>query len=159
MTEGMTTAAGEAGQKLERSLVKYFARMAGRATPFGLCAGCSVGTLGEETRLELPPRHEYQRHTRLDMDYLVALTEVLDRDPELRRTLTWDRGKELSQHAQFKSETGIAVYFADPHSPWQRATNENHTAYVDAVNLVDYATDTGYQKGIELGYRRFAAAA
>jgi IS30 family transposase len=55
-----------------------------------------------------------------------AITARISTLPEqLRRSLTWDRGKELSQHAQLKIDTGLAVYFADPHSPWQRGTNEN----------------------------------
>ena len=55
-----------------------------------------------------------------------ALTASMTTLPQqLRKTLTWDRGKELSGHAQFTVETGTKVFFADPHSPWQRPTNEN----------------------------------
>ncbi|WP_203218467.1 MULTISPECIES: IS30 family transposase [unclassified Streptomyces] len=55
-----------------------------------------------------------------------ALMESMTQLPEqLRKSLTWDRGKELSGHAQFAMESGTRVFFADPHSPWQRPTNEN----------------------------------
>ena len=56
-------------------------------------------------------------------DALIATYAKLPRS--LRGTLTWDQGNEMFHHARIEAEAGIAIYFADPHSPWQRGSNEN----------------------------------
>jgi IS30 family transposase len=59
-------------------------------------------------------------------DVIPALAKCIRRLPaELRRSITWDRGAELVRHKDFSVATDVAVYFCDPHSPWQRGTNEN----------------------------------
>ena len=89
----------ERGRKVEHVLVRYFTRMTGRATPFGLFAGCSVGKIGDQTRLKIQERANYQRHTRLDMDYLFGLTDALAREPELRSLFLYQPNSSLYRAA------------------------------------------------------------
>ena len=84
----------------------------------------AIGTLVERTTgytllLHLPDGHGAEPVTAAITHAMAALPALL------RRTLTWDQGKELSGHKKIAEATGLKVYFCDPHSPWQRATNEN----------------------------------
>jgi lantibiotic biosynthesis protein len=87
------------GRKLEPAVVSYFSRAAARATPFGLFAGCTTGTIGAQTRLHLQARERYQRHSRLDMDYLWALAEAVERDPQLRKIFVYEPNSSLYEAA------------------------------------------------------------
>ena len=87
------------GRKVEPTLVSYFSRAAARATPFGLFAGCTTGVIGAHTRLHLQARERYRRHSRLDMDYLWALAESVERDPRLRKTLVYEPNSSLYEVA------------------------------------------------------------
>lgn len=108
------------------------AEVADRAVPghwegdliIGKNSGSAIGTLVERTTrftilLHLPDCH--------DADTVAAaMITAMGQLPEhLRRTITWDRGRELAQYRKIQLELGATVYFCDPHSPWQRGTNEN----------------------------------
>ena len=84
----------------------------------------SVGTLVERTTgfvmlLHLPDGHS----TLAVQEALVA--KMLTLEEHLRRSLTWDQGREMTNHREIAAATGLEIYFCDPHSPWQRGSNEN----------------------------------
>ena len=101
----------------------------------------AIGTLVERTTrftmlLHLPPMDGHRLGTRVKngpplaghgaeavRDAIAATITTLP--AQLARSLTWDQGAEMAQHAQLRVDTGLAIYFCDPHSPWQRGTNEN----------------------------------
>jgi thiopeptide-type bacteriocin biosynthesis protein len=122
----LADADSERGRKVERALVRYVQRMAGRATPFGLFGGCTVGELGGRTALALAPRTSYRRHTRLDMDHVLALTGALAADPELRRALAYRPNTSLYRAA------GQLRYME------ARATDAGRSYALVAVEPTDY---------------------
>ena len=101
----------------------------------------AIGTLVERSTrftllLSLPPMEGHGTDARVKNGPALAghgaeavrdaIAEVITTLPVmLRRSLTWDQGAEMAQHAQLRIDTGLAVYFCDPQSPWQRGTNEN----------------------------------
>ena len=84
----------------------------------------AVGTLVERTSryvmlLHLPDGREAEKVNAAMKEAIAGLPE------QLRHTITWDQGREMSSHVSFTIDTGVQVYFCDPHSPWQRGSNEN----------------------------------
>ena len=91
-----------------------------------LGAGCgsAIGTLVERSTGFVLLLHLPGDHTAATV--AEAMSTTIHRLPEqLRRSLTWDQGSEMALHTKITAQTGLPIYFCDPHSPWQRGTNEN----------------------------------
>jgi IS30 family transposase len=101
----------------------------------------AIGTLVERTTgfvvlLHLPGDHTAETVSAAIMAKIPEIPEIL------LRSLTWDQGTEMAKHATITEATGLPIYFCDPHSPWQRATNENTNGL-----LRQY-----FPKGTDLGF-------
>jgi IS30 family transposase len=90
----------------------------------GKLSRSAIGTLVERTTRFVVLLHLPDGHTAEEV--LEVLTrQTLTLPAQLALSLTWDQGKEMAHHARFTIATGVDVYFCDPHSPWQRGSNEN----------------------------------
>jgi len=90
----------------------------------GAANGSAIGTLVERTTRFTLLLHLPDNHGAVAVRDAIIVA-IMTLPAELRRTLTWDQGVELAAHAELALATDLAVYFCDPHSPWQRGTNEN----------------------------------
>jgi len=90
----------------------------------GKDSASAVGTLVERSTRYVMLLHLDGDHTAETVR--TAMTAKIKTLPEhLFRSITWDQGSEMAQHAKFSVDTGVDIYFCDPHSPWQRGSNEN----------------------------------
>ena len=107
------------------------AAVADRAVPghwegdliIGKTGGSAIGTLVERQSRYPMLLHVPDGRSAAQVRRALA-TKIQELPAHLRRSLTWDRGKEMTDHARFTIDTGVQVYFCDPHSPWQRGSNE-----------------------------------
>ncbi len=103
-----------------------------RAVPGNWEGDLVIGARGTSAIITLVERHSRYvmlgalPNSRISDEVTTVLIELMRRLPaDLRKTLTWDQGSEMAQHPTFTLATDCKVYFCDPHSPWQRGSNEN----------------------------------
>jgi transposase, IS30 family len=112
----------------------------------GRAGKSQIATIVERTtRFTLLVRLPENRKAITVRDAVAA--KIVELPEQLRRSLTWDQGKEMAAHVSFSVATDVAVYFCDPHSPWQRGTNENTNGLLRQYlpRSLDFSTVTDVQ--------------
>lgn len=114
--------------KIEYTLLKYLSRMSHRCTPFGLFAGCSVGELGDTSKIILDKVENHKRHTRLDMNYLCALSQDLNKRRTLRDFFSYYPNTSLYP-------AGNQLRYVE-----YRYTKSNRTHFIVAIDNSEYVS-------------------
>jgi len=117
----------------------------------------AIGTLVERNTRYVLVVHLPAQHT-ADATRTGVVKMMSPLPADLRRSLTWDQGTEMAGHLQISATTGMSVYFCEPHSPWQRGTNENTNGllrdyFPKGTNLAVHSADRLLQVQDELNNR------
>lgn len=113
-------------ERMLYSCMRYILRMSTRPTPFGVFAGFSIGRWGEKTEMDLAPRQDYQRHTRLDMNYLCSLALDLAKRPEIKHRIRYYPNSSIYR-------VGEQIRYVE-----YRYRNNNRTHHIVAVDDNEY---------------------
>jgi len=119
--------------------------------------GSAIGTLVERTSRFVMLLHLPGAHT-ADAVRDALILNFRSLPSQIRRSLTWDQGTEMARHLQFTTATDMPVFFCDPHSPWQRGSNENTNGllrqyFPKSTNLTVHTADDLATVAAELNAR------